>query len=585
MIKYQLTGLKKKLAKSFHYSSSFEIYFLIFLASLIPISIFLNRFLIPDFSFDTFFYHLFNGVRGTHNYLWSFSPNEFYPLGFGTIAPVYDSIIYLFRVLLGYRLGTIIDLISYIGIIWITYRLIIRVVNFKIKVLSPILRLIFFLNAVIVTELLFQLATQYVDVINAFFILLAIYSMAVFLDTRKNINLWLAAAIFGIALLAKATNIIYALPFYIIVAVDVFGSKHKSLQYKIVILVLVGAITAIPTLIYGYINFRLTSNPIFPMYNEIFHSPYSAPISFSAKQSGAGGQTLLQIIFWPIVSFWHASRLAEPHSVFNDWKLGIYWVISIIMFIPLIWKKLDKSEKSLIIFFVLSTEIWGFLLGIMRYATVDIILGGIILLVFFIRISMIIGKKSLMLAVPLILVLVFDNYRIINFNLTYDMSWRPNLIHNTKLYLAQRSNLFYNYLKYPQGVNNKINNSQIFLDCVHQSPGLIALSGYTNKPVLNIESEAPSEAITGEIKYREVAVRKIFDIYHHYNLTFTTFAITNGLDVEYQACIQNLSVMGGSITHIIPLNSFLGYANEKPVVIIGKINLTSYIHSPPYIQP
>ena len=572
---------KKSFLSRLHLSQRFVF---ISLAILIPTIIYLNRFLIPDYSFDTLYYHLFNGVRGAHNYMWPFAQHEFYPIGFGTIAPLYDSLLYLSRTILGYRLGTVLDLIAYIGIIWVTYKLITRVVSFKI-IISPTIKFIFFLNSIIVTELLFQLATQYVDVINAFFILLAIYTLIIFIDTHENVFLWMAATIMGIAFLGKATNAIYVIPFYIIAAIDILSTKVKSWKYKIGILVLLGVIISTPTIIYGYYNFVLSGNPLFPAYNNIFHSLYSAPISFSAKQGGAGGQTFLQLIFWPIASFWHASRLAEPHAIFNDWKLGVYWLISMLLFIPFFWKKLTKAERYLIIFFFVSTEIWSLLFGIMRYAVDDIVIGGIVLLIFFIRVSSSFGKKAYLFAIPLVLLLVIDNFRIVNFNFKYDMSWRPNLVHNTSLYLSQKSNLFNNYLSYPPGVRNEINNSQILLDCVHQSSGLIALSGFSSKPVLGITNEAPTEAITGQIDYREESARKLIDIYHQNILTFATFAFTKGIDVEYQDCLQNLPIMGGTVKKVIPLNSFLGYPNEKPIVIIGSINLNSYIHSPDFVQP
>lgn len=81
-------------------------------------------------------------------------------------------------------------------------------------------------------------------------------------------------------------------------------------------------------------------------------------------------------------------------------------------------------------------------------------------------------------------------------------------MYNTSLYLLQKNNLFNNYLNYTAGVANEIKNSQTLLDCVHQSSGFITLSGYSPKPVLNIESEATTEATTGEIKDREVGAKK-----------------------------------------------------------------------------
>ncbi len=560
-----------------------EKFIFIFLSSLIPLFIFLNRFLIPDYSFDSLYYHLFNGVRGFENYLWPFSKNEFYPVGFGTVSPIYDSLIYIFRLIAGYRLGTIIDLVSYVGIIWLVYLLLHEIVRFSIKI-PRWLKFVLFFNATVVTELLFQVSTQYVDIINTFLVMLSLLYLVRYLKNHSRMNLFLATILVSVSFLAKPTNLIYVTPFYGILLADTLTYKKYEWKYKITILFVVGILISIPTLIYGYINFRFTGNPLFPMYNNIFHSIYSAPISFSAQQSGVGGQSLLQKIFWPIASFWHPSGLAEPHSIFNDWKLGLYWLISFVLLIPAYWKKLSKFEKYTIFYFLISVEVWSFILGIMRYASVDIILGGIIMIIFLVKTPFLLNIRSYSgILVPIVIIMIFDNYRIVSFNLKYDMSWRPSLVQNTSFYLSQKDNLFNNYLTYPDNINRYIKSSQIFLECVHQSSGLIALSGFDNKPVLSINTEPPTEAITGNSAYRRLVAEKISEVFGDKNVSFTTYAVTKGLDVEYQDCLNNLSIFGATITNRVALNNFLGYPNEKVIVLFGRINLDKYAGS--YFKP
>ena len=189
-------------------NKNYSKYIVIICSALIPSVLFINRFLIPDFSFDTLYYHLFNGLRGVQNYFWLFSSKEFYPVGFGYVAPVYDVIIYIFRAVLGYRLGTVVDLLAYIGIIIVCYKILDEFVD-SFKKLHVAIKLILFLNIIIVTELLFQIATQYVDIVDTFFVLLAIYLFFKYLDNKKNIYVWAATILFSITLLAKATNYIY----------------------------------------------------------------------------------------------------------------------------------------------------------------------------------------------------------------------------------------------------------------------------------------------------------------------------------------------------------------------------------------
>ena len=93
-------------------------------AFFIPTILFLNRFLIPDRSYDALVYHLFNAQRAFHNWFWQFSPNEFFPLALGNLSAFYDVLLYPFIFVFGYRLGTLPNLFAFFLITFVSYKIV-----------------------------------------------------------------------------------------------------------------------------------------------------------------------------------------------------------------------------------------------------------------------------------------------------------------------------------------------------------------------------------------------------------------------------------------------------------------------------
>jgi hypothetical protein len=527
------------------------------------------------------YYHIFNGLRGFENHLWPFSKNEFYPGGFGTLSPVYDVLSYITRFLLGFRLGTIISLVSYIALVFLAYKLFELLIDIKKIHINYFVKLLLFLNSVIVTELLFQLATYFVDILDTLIVLLAVYLLLLYVKKGADIFLWTSSLIFGITFLAKETNIIFLIPYLIIVMYEILNKRNLHKKYQIKYILLVCLILFSPILIYDLKNILLTRNPVFPLYNGIFKSEYYSLVSFSPTNYGLGGIDLFQKLFWPIVSFWHASRLSAPHNIFNDWKLGIEWLIALILFLPHIWKRLTSEQHALIFFFYSSMTIWGFTSGVMRYVAVDDVIAGLLLSIVVIQILSFMKTKyyAYILTVLIVsLALIVANYRIVAFNVKYDMSWRPTFVYDHTIYLSQLHNLFNNKLTYQSSTEIKLSSSQITLNCIPQSSGLIALSGITNKPMLNVISQPPDQQMLQQTPYRKIAASKLEKLFNNSELKYSTIIMSDRGQVDFQSCLNHILAAGGTVKSATLLNSFLGYvAYEQPVVIFGSINLNAYL--------
>ena len=138
---------------------------------LIPLALFLNRFLIPDVSYDSLNYHLFLGQRGIDK---QNIPYEFYPTGMHNFSPILEVPGYLATKLFGYRVGSITSLIFLYLSIFILYK-IFKLYEPKIKLLDKWWLTFFFVSSFLSFEAFLQIATFYVDIEVAFLSLLSFY--------------------------------------------------------------------------------------------------------------------------------------------------------------------------------------------------------------------------------------------------------------------------------------------------------------------------------------------------------------------------------------------------------------------------
>jgi len=537
---------------------------------LIPLLIFLNRFLLPDLSFDSVNYHVFFGDRFSN--FWKFSSFEFFPTGLHSFPPVFDYFGGIFRQFFGYRLGSIVSLVFLYGIIYLLTKII--GLYSKKKIWSEYALVLFFINIFISLEIFFQLGTYYVDIIGAFWVIWSIYLMLLYFKHDDRKMLIGSGVLIGFSVAGKLTNLIYLIPMVLLIG---FLELRKSclVRKKINNLLLFGFFIFLPIGISCVGNFIKTGNPVFPFYNAIFKSKYYSTVSFN--NTNFGGRNFLEKLIWPIVSLNIPERLSEGHDLFNDYKLNLYFIL----LLPSLFFSYRRREKDILfwyfnVFYFLSMMLWNFSFGYLRYAMVLEMLGG--LMVYF-WVDRLIHKKNIFkvknfsLLIVLLIVLAVFGYldkKAININLAYDLSWRKTFTYNRSVYLGEAKNLFINKLSVMELSNN--NFPDVFLNC--SAPGLAfySLSQFNMLPVVNIDNRASRE-MTSNTFYNNEVNRRIFKKSGKNTISFVTIVGRDGLTNQYVSCIETLRDRKFIINEEIPVDDFLGYGDQKLMYIFGEYSL------------
>lgn len=528
----------------------------------LPLIITLGRILIPDTSYDTINYHTFIGARGWD---WqSFSKIEFYPLGLRSFFPLLDMINSLGQKFLGYRLGTLTEVIFF----YLSILLIFLIINsLKLSTGNKFLDAFLKINTFISLEALFQLASYFTDIISSFLILLFIYTLINFKKNGKFIFLLLSTLIISLSVLCKYTNYIYFMP-YIILLVEEIIKKNTNTLRKIQELLGHFSIYVIingPWMVWNYIN---THNPIFPYFNSIFRSEYFQATSWAFNQ---GPKNIFESISYPIFLLFNNTRLGEYHELIPDYKFSLYIIILIISY-PII-KTYNSEEPEvwyLYKYFLLCYVSWVLVFGYARYGIALEFLAGILLIALFSKyLKKIIKYKSVIAIIVVSLFLWQDIYFVMN-NLKYDISWRPNLWFNESMYIQEYKNLFNNNNYYP-----KIEDVDVYLNCGSPNLGYMVPSNLVSLPVIALTN--PYNAPINELNYRLAAINRIPGINEKKDLIFVTIIKDEGSDLNYKECISILDSYGANITNTYG-TSFLGYENINFKVVKGHINLKLIIN-------
>ncbi len=527
----------------------------------IPLYYYLIRVLVPDHSFDSINYHIYLGELGIKNFPFSFGKNEFFPLGLHSFVPFYEYFSAFFRIVLGYRLGTLPSVIFFMGIIIILYK-IIKLIQRDYFESFKIVRFILFLNACIIFELLFQTATYFVDITNTFFLLMTFYVLLLYFKKKNTSILFIFSFLLGISIYAKWTNLVFLPGFTIVVSWLLWSSKvPKTMKIKSSIMSVL--LISFPLLVNSLYLFNITENPLFPFFNGIFKSKFYAQVSFS--NSDFGPKNILQWFIWPVYSLLHPERLGEVEKFFLDPKLSMYWLGSLFVFF-LIKKDIRQSViKLFIIFFYSGYAVWSMGFGYLRYASLLECIGGIVLIVSYTHIS----KKNLVLKsiffAYLVIFSVF-NFLTLRVNFKNDYSWRVSLYKDRHLYLSQLPFLFDNSFRLSRSIEDNVMNTDVYLNCALPNTGYYA--GLPNKkPLLFLEPEGKKFGMSEE--YFRKARRQI-GIPENKPIRFTAITISEGWNPNDETCVQNLKKARARIFEREKLNTYFGYPIEG-YIIIGEI--------------
>lgn len=526
---------------------------------LVPLGLFLNRFLIPDTAYDTINYHLFLGYSALQTQNNKF---EFYPAGIHNFSPVLEIPGSALMKISGYRWGSIGSTVFLYLSVLLIY-LIFRLYQLKLKVLDCWWWGLMFGSAFLSFEAFLQIATYFVDIEVAFWSLLGCYLL---LKYEKNKNIWTlvsSAIVLSLLFWGKMTSG-YILPAYFGFLVYVLVTDKKlEWQKKIGRLILAGALVVSLSVPSWYQNYRQTGNPVFPYYNSIFKSNFFPTINF--VQEEAGGTTLLQRLFWGLASIKYPDRLGQVHNLFNDYKISIYFILALVI-LGWSWVKKDKELVKLSVFYLLMYEIWGLLFGYLRYGIFLEFLGGVILLIWMTKLT---GLKKYLIILPILGIMLFLGKRIINYSLAYDLSFRPGYFYNRFSYFKETANINNNMIAVNSELVNKY-RPKVYLNCATPDLGYQVMSNLAKLPVLNIDQLSYS-GMTDNQNYIEKSRELLKKEIPGKTVNFVTITTTGGLDVNDSECLANLKSHGYKISEEEGTN-FLGYQGQKLNVIFGEFS-------------
>lgn len=324
---------------------------------------YLLRAAFPDRSFDVLTYHLLHSERSLRGPL--FATGDFFPT-LTAFNPIADTITGISRLLLGFRLGTIINLLALLWVGKILTELL------RPLLLNPWLRSVCVLLVLLAEHLLFEITTYMVDLLALPLLLqatLLTLNIEDFEDRRASFVH--VAVLLGAAIAFKFTNLAAALPILLLAGYRIFFSSKKFSPRQLattLVFMTVGFIAPFfPFTVYIY---RLTGNPVFPVANTLFKSPYFP--TDGGWDNRWGPHTFFETILWPIIIWFEPERHSELAAYSGRLSLG---VIVAIAGLVLTWR--NSLTRTLCILLLGSSFLWSATaLGYSRYGLYQELLAG-----------------------------------------------------------------------------------------------------------------------------------------------------------------------------------------------------------------
>lgn len=299
--------------KIFDIKTNFDRYDIIPIISIILLSIF--KLCRLDEFVDTITYHLTSQLNPfLDNITTDFLPSSvfFFPLG--------DRMNYIFVHFLGNRFGAILTCYA----VLVAYYQLKNAMIALIPNLSNLKRTIFLMLFITSNTIIKYPGSYFIDNYSAILVFELIYIFIQNVNLMENKKcLYLSVFISGCLVGIKISNAFLAIPIILLLLVrniKEFGFKNlKNIKiFDYLMLIIVAFFPFFVYLIRGYIQ---TGNPIFPLMNNIFHSPYLKNIN--GLDSRLGPKNIFEFIFWPIIICFNMYKGDDIHALIeNTWGIG-----------------------------------------------------------------------------------------------------------------------------------------------------------------------------------------------------------------------------------------------------------------------
>lgn len=334
-----------------------------------------------------------------------------------------DTLFYIPRMILGYRMGTMLNTFFLILIHYSIFDILKNILcNKELYISERKLDFICsFFSFVVMSniEIFMQVSTYMSELL---LLLIALEIIRLLLNNHYNkFEIYYFCILNGTLFLLKITSIMYIIPFLLIYLFKIRKSLTVKLFLKCFLLFI---IINVPLFIFNYLQ---SGNPVFPFFNSFFESPYF--FVSNLKDLRWGPQNLNEILLWPLyVVFLPNYRHGEVNRFFSFITFSMV-IINILCAFN--FKKINSKKKILCLLFWMSFYIWTFLIGHNRYFITGFSIGTLLFVINFIEYFYL--KKELKRIKKLILnflilcfsiEILFSSFIILKGN---EYSWRNNL--------------------------------------------------------------------------------------------------------------------------------------------------------------
>lgn len=392
--------------------------------------VYLMRVAFPDTSFDVWTLRLFHAERALRGFL--YWPGEFFPTS-APYNPAPDMLTGVFRHLLGYRLGTVVNLLALLWVGQLVDRLL------RPRVSNAYARAACVLLVLFAEHLLFEINNYMVDLL-ALPLMLEATLLVLNSDGWKNERRSLARVAFllGASVALKLTHVVMIVPLVIVCAWRALARRPfdvKRLTVTTVAAALAFFATLLPFMLYVYAE---TGSPVFPGYNDIFHSPFYPPRSgWDGRWGGLGPR---EILSWPLLMTFEPGRLSEL-GVYSG-RISAGFVVAVgggLMF------RRRARFRTLCLIFITASLLWSLTMGYVRYALYLELLAGVLVVSF----ASLLAEKfapqrprlRLALVAPFVLVLVAQSALACLYVARTEWSLRPTVFTDFAGYVRESKHI------------------------------------------------------------------------------------------------------------------------------------------------
>jgi hypothetical protein len=319
----------------------------------------------PDVSFDVLNYRLFSAERSLRGTL--FAPGDFFPTP-APYNPAPDTLTSFARLALGYRLGTIFNLFA---LVWAGL-----IVD---KILRPFVarawaRAACVLAVVLAEHLLFEVNTYMVDLL-ALPLLLEATRLTLRADEAENRRATYVrvALLLGASAALKLTSATAILPLTLVCAYKALVGARRLAPKELASTVALAFVAFVAPLVpFGVYLYRLTGNPLFPLANGVFKSPYWPTGGGWDARWGPSGTW--ETLAWPVLIWFEPARHSE--LALYSGRLSIGFAAALVG-LALAWR--DERTRTLSIVLLAGCLLWSAGgMGYSRYGLYFEVLSGVV---------------------------------------------------------------------------------------------------------------------------------------------------------------------------------------------------------------